>query len=121
MSDPPHCQQLTMLAKETSVQTGLLVARQELQALLKQIKQVEVPSPVVPLKSQPVEALADCENAAELIEPPAAQDEDCYVLNRTTRGNFIGLGTTHSGANIICGTHTASGILRAAAQPTTRF
>ena len=34
--------QLTMLAKETSVQTSLLVARQELQALLKQIKQVEV-------------------------------------------------------------------------------
>ena len=80
--------QLTMLAKETSVQTSLLVARQELQALLKQIKQVEVPSPVVPLKSQPVEALADCENAAELIEPPAAQDEDCYVLNRTTRGKL---------------------------------
>ena len=80
--------QLTMLAKETSVQTSLLVARQELQALLKQIKQVEVPNPVVPLKSQPVEALADCENAAELIEPPAVQDDVCYVLNRTSRGKL---------------------------------
>ena len=43
---------------------------------------------MVPLKSQPVEALADCENAAELIEPPAVQDEVCYVLNRTSRGKL---------------------------------
>ena len=79
--------QLTMLARETSVQTSLIVARQELQGLLKQIKSVDVPNPAGPLKSQPVEVLADCENAEVLVEPPATQ-ADSYVLNRSTRGKL---------------------------------
>ncbi len=64
--------QLTMLARETSVQTSLLVAR----GLLKQIQSVDIPNPAGPLKSQPVE-----------VEPAATQAE-AFVLNRTSRGKL---------------------------------
>ena len=80
--------QLHGLAKETSLATSLAASKAELQSVLAQVKATQDQLAQVPLRFQPVEALADCQDAQEISpEPPEAVNKQ-FVVNRSRQGKI---------------------------------
>ena len=81
-------QQLHSLAKEASLTSSLASARAELAAILKEAQQHNPAKAEAPLRLQPVDCLADCEAAIDIV--PVMKQPACvsFVISRSAYGKM---------------------------------
>ena len=76
--------QLHRLAQETTMRCSIMTAKAELSSLLLQVENLQMAKSAV--QKQPLECLADCEAAGDLVPPNPNQAAPSFVINESTRG-----------------------------------